>query len=76
MTSKHYTNDRQKREEVINRIGHGTPVATFIIDRGHKESIIIPLDIIHDIETEKNEDNNDDDCSRDINNTDDNSSFL
>jgi hypothetical protein len=47
-----------------------------IIDRGHKESIIIPLDMIHDIETEKNEDNNDDDCSRDINNTDDNSSFL
>ena len=47
-----------------------------IIDRGYKESIIIPLDMIHDIETEKNEDNNDDDCSRDINNTDDNSSFL
>jgi hypothetical protein len=47
-----------------------------IIVRGHKESIIIPLGMIHDIETEKNEDNNDDDCSRDINNTDDNSSFL
>ena len=47
-----------------------------IIVRGHKESIIIPLDMIHDTETEKNEDNNDDDCSRDINNTDDNSSFL
>ena len=36
MTSKHYRNDRQKREEVINMIGQGTPVATFIIDRGHK----------------------------------------
>ena len=36
MTSKHYMNDRQKREEVINMIGQGTPVATFIIDRGHR----------------------------------------
>lgn len=36
MTSKHYTNDRQRREEVINMIGQGTSVATFIIDRGHK----------------------------------------
>ena len=36
MTSKHYTKDRQKREETINMIGHGTPVATFIIDRGHR----------------------------------------
>lgn len=36
MTSKHYTNDRQKREKVINMIGQGTPVATFVVDRGHR----------------------------------------
>ena len=36
MTSRHYTNDRQRREEIINMIGQGTPVATFIIDRGHR----------------------------------------
>ena len=36
MTSKHYTNDRQKREEIIKLIGIGVPVARFTIDRGHK----------------------------------------
>lgn len=36
MTNKHYTNDRQRREKAINMIGQGTPVATFIIDRGHR----------------------------------------
>lgn len=36
MTSRHYTNDRQKREEVINQIGIGKVVDSFIIDRGHR----------------------------------------
>lgn len=36
MTSKHYTNDRQKREQVINIIGIGKVVDRFIVDRGHK----------------------------------------
>lgn len=36
MTSKHYTNDRAKREEIINKIGQGQEVYTFIIDRGHR----------------------------------------
>ena len=37
MTSKHYTNDRQKREQVINTIGIGKVVARFVVDRGHKD---------------------------------------
>lgn len=36
MTSRHYTNDRQKREEIINQIGIGTVVAKFVVDRGHR----------------------------------------
>ena len=36
MTSKHYTNDRQQREEIINLIGLGKPMVRFTIDRGHK----------------------------------------
>lgn len=37
MTSRHYTNDRQRREEIINTIvGQGTPVAAFLVDRGHR----------------------------------------
>lgn len=35
MTSKHYTKDRQKREDVIKLIGLGKVVDTFEIDRGH-----------------------------------------
>lgn len=37
MTSKHYTNDRQNREQVINTIGIGKVVARFVVDRGHKK---------------------------------------
>ena len=36
MTSKHYTEDRQSREAIINLIGAGKPVARFIVDRGHR----------------------------------------
>ena len=37
MTSKHYSNDRQTREELIkNTIGYGNIVARFTVDRGHK----------------------------------------
>ena len=36
MTSKHYTEDRQDRENRINEIGQGKAVARFRIDRGHK----------------------------------------
>ena len=37
MNTKHYTNDRQKREEIIrNVIGEGKEVETFKIDRGHR----------------------------------------
>ena len=36
MTSKHYTEDRRNREELINTIGIGKVVDSFIIDKGHK----------------------------------------
>ena len=36
MDSKHYTNDRTKREEIIQKIGIGTVVDSFIVDRGHR----------------------------------------
>lgn len=36
MTSQHWTNDRQTREDVIRMIGLGEVVATFIVDRGHR----------------------------------------
>lgn len=37
MNTKHYTNDRKKREELIqNVIGEGKEVETFTIDRGHR----------------------------------------
>ena len=36
MTSKHYTKDRQIREAIIKQIGLGEEVATFEIDRGHR----------------------------------------
>ena len=36
MTSKHYTEDRQAREEIIKKIGTGEVVASFRVDRGHR----------------------------------------
>ena len=36
MTSKHYKEDRQVREQIIQQIGMGEVVASFRIDRGHK----------------------------------------
>ena len=36
MTSKHFAEDRQEREAIINLIGAGNPVARFTVDRGHK----------------------------------------
>lgn len=36
MTSKHYTEERKSREELINKIGIGKVVDSFIIDKGHK----------------------------------------
>lgn len=35
-TSKHFINDRIEREQHIKEIGYGKPVASFIVDRGHK----------------------------------------
>lgn len=36
MTSKHYKEDRKQREEIINKIGQGNKVASFRVDRGHR----------------------------------------
>ena len=36
MTSKHYTEDRTNREKLIQEIGTGKPIATFVVDRGHR----------------------------------------
>ena len=36
MTSRHYTQDRQAREAVIQSIGYGKPVATMEVDKGHR----------------------------------------
>lgn len=37
MNTKHYTNDRKRREAIIkNVIGEGKEVETFTVDRGHK----------------------------------------
>jgi hypothetical protein len=36
MNSKHYTEDRQKREALIQKIGLGEIIKTVEIDRGHK----------------------------------------
>lgn len=36
MTSQHWRNERQSREDVIRMIGLGEVVATFIVDRGHR----------------------------------------
>lgn len=35
MTSKHYTTDRQERENLIKQIGIGTIVKSVRVDRGH-----------------------------------------
>ena len=35
-TSRHYAMDRKKRERVIQKIGYGTPVATFIFRHSNK----------------------------------------
>ena len=36
MTSRHYTADRNAREELIKRIGNGTAITTIKVDRGHR----------------------------------------
>lgn len=36
MTSKHYSNDRQARERLINEIGNGKVIKSVVIDRGHR----------------------------------------
>ena len=36
MTSQHYKADRQKREEIIRKIGTGTVLNSFVVDRGHR----------------------------------------
>ena len=36
MTSKHYTADRKRREEVIKMIGEGSEVKRVVLDKGHK----------------------------------------
>ena len=36
MTSKHYVNDRKKREQIINLIGQGNIIKSVEIDKGHK----------------------------------------
>ena len=34
--SRHYTEDRKAREELINKIGTGKAIATVRVDRGHR----------------------------------------
>ncbi len=34
--SRHYTEDRKTREEIINKIGTGKAIATVRVDRGHR----------------------------------------
>ena len=36
MTSKHWIQDRQKRQDLINKIGQGDIIKTVEIDKGHK----------------------------------------
>lgn len=35
MTSKHYTRDRQRREELIEQIGYGEVIKRVVVDRNH-----------------------------------------
>lgn len=36
MNTKHYENDRSKREAIIRRIGEGEDFQEFVVDRGHR----------------------------------------
>ena len=36
MTSKHYMEDREMRESLIQKIGYGETIKTVVVDRGHK----------------------------------------
>lgn len=36
MTSRHYSEDREAREAIIRQIGMGEVVASFRVDRGHR----------------------------------------
>lgn len=36
MNSRHYREERQRREQMIKKIGMGIPVTETIIDKGHK----------------------------------------
>lgn len=36
MNSKHYNMDRQRREDLIQKIGYGVIVKTVVVDRGHR----------------------------------------
>ena len=36
MTSKHYSEEREEREAIIRQIGMGEVVASFRVDRGHR----------------------------------------
>ena len=36
MTSKHWTEERREREELIEMIGLGNVVGKFIVDKGHR----------------------------------------
>jgi hypothetical protein len=35
-TSKHYLSDREKRENLIKKIGYGKVIKTVVVDRNHK----------------------------------------
>lgn len=37
MTSKHYSTDRQERENLIKQIGTGTSIKKVRVDRGHSQ---------------------------------------
>lgn len=36
MTSRHYSNDRRNRQNIINMIGEGTVIKEVVLDRGHR----------------------------------------
>jgi len=36
MTSQHYLTDRKERENIIQSIGLGNPIATITVDKGHR----------------------------------------
>lgn len=39
MVSRHYTQDRQRREQAIQKIGYGEKYAEFIVDRHHPHGL-------------------------------------